>query len=752
MSDSRALRAIVCLCLGVTACNDDGGNVAQIDAADRGGANVPVTDGGFDAQTLDGQPDAGPPDAGPLDAGPPDAGSPPSEPLCDGLDPAACVLPWPSAVFLEPDAQRQSGYTLNFSADGLPTNVLGTQIDPTAWRRMDGYGLGTPIMAVFPKLDITQLAAEWDLQESMAVDAHAQLFRVEDEGLTRVPYWAELDAHEQDPLRQVLFVRPAEILHEDSRYIIAFKSLRDTDDQPIAPSEAFASLRDGATADDPALAARQANFDELLGLLEAEGLDRGELTLAWDFRTASGDALQGRLLEMRDKGLAATGVDGPELTLVNIEEYSAVDAGDGTPSNPHIWLRIEGTMRVPIFMRELTNPNDVTGFAFNLDAEGALVQNGWSEERFWAIVPHSAKSGRPHGLVQYGHGLFGYGLDVGELEWSRDCDAPTPRPCGWFNARIANQHDLIFFASDLVGMAEDDRSIASEITGDFTYFPWIADRLHQGLLQYVLLARAMRERFGQLEALAPYPMNINGAELYYSGISQGGIFGATYMAISPDLTYGHLGVPGQNYATQLSRSVDFAPFFSLIQAFHPSTIDQSIMLPLIQLLWDGTDPVSYYRHITAEPFPGNVPHYILAAPAKGDYQVPPVTIEMTARGDLGIALMANYDDERTVPLVEETPYPHPGSGIVGWHFGNPWAPPGNLPPAEDEWTDPHTKARHVDAHNQQMVTFFRTGTIVDVCDGGLCPAPSASVMPCDDGQTQCPDGLVCVQAFCRAEP
>jgi hypothetical protein len=34
--------------------------------------------------------------------------------------------------------------------------------------------------------------------------------------------------------------------------------------------------------------------------------------------------------------------------------------------------------------------------------------------------------------------------------------------------------------------------------------------------------------------------------------------------------------------------------------------------------------------------------------------------------------------------------------------------------------DPHEKPRRLDAHNQQMVTFFRTGQIIDVCGGDGC--------------------------------
>ena len=98
-----------------------------------------------------------------------------------------------------------------------------------------------------------------------------------------------------------------------------------------------------------------------------------------------------------------------------------------------------------------------------------------------------------------------------------------------------------------------------------------------------------------------------------------------------------------------------------------------------------------------------------------------MTLEIAARSDVGLRVMANYDADRQVELVEPQPYPYSGSGIVLWHFGNAWPMPGNRPPPEDESGDPHEAPRHFDPHNDQMVHFFRTGEIMDVCHGLPCP-------------------------------
>ena len=702
----RCLLLLPLICL---ACDDDSDGGLPGDAASASDGTVAEDS----ASPLDGETvDAGlPPDLGPLPS--------PYE-TCDPLVPESCALPWPSNLYLAEDPDRATGYTLTFGETSLPANITGAHIAPAPYTRLDGYGLGTPVMAIFPNLDVALLPDELRLAESLDPGASVLLLEVTDAGARRVPWWAEGDAHEDDPALRTLFVRPGEILKTNTRYVVAFRGLRDTSGDPIPPSEAFAALRDGA-AEAPALRARQARFDEVLALVEAEGVDRAEINLAWDFHTASSDALHGPLLHMVDEALAAQ-PEGPELTIDEVEEFLAEDDGSGQPVHEHTWLRVRGHFDAPHYMKT-EEALGKTGYIFNWGPDRRPEADGTAEATFWLNVPHSAKDGTPHGLVNYGHGLFGDGRDAVDIGWTRPCGRYPPRPCGGFNSRIGFEENLIFLATDMVGMSQWDRvENALTIIQDLSLFPWIADRLHQGMLQYVLLGRAALRRLQDVPEIADRGIVLDTEDLPYFGRSQGGIFGATYVAISPDTERGLLGVPGLNYSTLLHRSTDFAEFFAVLEAVYPARHEQAVGLAAVQLLWDGTDPVSYYRHLSAEPFPGRPVHQVIAAPARGDYQVAVVTLEVAARSNVGLAVMANYDDERQVPLVEETPYPHQGSGLVLWHFDNPWPPAGNLPPPEDEWGDPHESPHQMDVHTRQMVHFFRTGEIIDVCDGEPCPA------------------------------
>lgn len=628
----------------------------------------------------------------------------PPEGPCDPLDPSHCLLPFPSSLYLEADPTRETGFTLEFGA-ALPRNSDGRPVDPTAYRRLDGFGVGTPLIVSFPNLDTAGLATEYNTDPSLALDAEILWFEVTGTGLTRFPYFIDKDLQDTDPASRLLIVRPAAIMKEATRYIVAFRGLKNTSGTAYPKSPAFAALLSGATSSDPALAARQSNFDDIFSRLGAAGVDPTTLQLAWDFTTASCDALHGKMLHMLDDAMDEVGEDGPELTDIVVEELE----------HEHWALEIRGNFRVPHYMKEEKFiRSDELGWVFNLpgnDPKALPVQNGTAVAPFWARIPKSALTlvdgkSAPHGLVMYGHGQNGLGTQVR----------------GGFNARIANENNLIFFATDMWGMSENDVGGIIDMLSDMSGFPRLSDRLHQGIINHALLARAFKARFADLTEVSSRGIAIDPSRLFYSGISQGGIYGAVFVAVSPDLQRGHLGVPGNNYSYLLARSRNFAPFFLGLAGFYQERWQQVVLLQVIQQLWEGADPVSYMRHLSAEPFPNQGANHVLLAPAKGDVQVAVTSNEWLARSGIGIPVLAPYDVTRTMPSGAETAtYPHTGSGIVLYDFGNPWPDESvNLPPTS-EARDPHGDPRNNAAHNRQLVHFLETGEIIDVCSDDGTP-------------------------------
>ena len=654
-------------------------------------ADVATADAGADAAAPDvAQTDAPAADA-PADVTAPDFGSAD----CDPLMPAACAMPWPSNLYLKADATRKTGYTLTFGPTSLPINIADEPIDPAPYKRLDGYGLGSPLLVLFPDLDVTGMASEGDIAPSIDPAAAIVWLEVDDKGkvLRHVPYFTELDANETDTAKKTLFVRPAVILKEATRYVIGMRGLKDTTGKAFARSPAFDLLATGKTAG-TVLAPRQARFDELFGILDGEGVKKADLTLAWDFVTGSMDGLTGTLRDLRDKADLVVGDKGPELTIKQVTQFTEAE-------NVDIAYEVTGTFHVPHYLDPHDLGDGVTAWRFHYGPDGKVAQNGWRDAIFLVRIPRAALNGDAMGLVEYGHGLTGSETEVR----------------GGWAGKVANTYGLIYFSCRMIGMADEDTASIFKFINNMTEFPLMPERLHQGMIEHLMLARAMRERFADLPEIAKLGIKVDKKQLFYEGCSQGGIYGGVLLALSKDMPRAQLGEPVQNYSTLLHRSVDFEDFNSYIRGVYPAPIDQDILLSTIQLLWDTVDPVSYLRHIKAEPFPGNTAHEVLMAVAKGDYQVAPMTDEITLRSDVGIQLMKNYG--RPVWNVTEQAYPLVGSGLVSWDFGNPWAPYGNKPP-EDLKKDPHDLPRKDDMHNKQMVHFLRTGEIIDVCGGDGC--------------------------------
>ncbi len=655
-------------------------------------------------------------------------------PDCDPLQPSWCALPWPSNRFLADDAKTPTGKRLAFGAKTLPANAQGYHIAPDAFARRDGYSVGTAILVHFPGIDISGMASEADMAPSLAEDAPIAIWdlgpvKAKSASPKRVPYWVEFDSTAGVPEKQALLVHPAVILGEAHQIVVAMRGLKTKGGAAIPASPAFAALRDGKT-DGTFLAARKAAFEPVFATIEAAGWARAELTLAWDFVTASDEALHGDLLSVRDQAFTLASDLGAEITVTKVETFTK-------EQDPHRAVAIEGEMTVPDFTESFDigarmgsdRVGDEKGYRLRRDANGKPKAEGTRKAKFWALVPHTALDGTPHGLVQYGHGLLGKGDQVN----------------GSFNRKIAFDGKLIFFACNWTGMAEEDEPGITQMIFDFSDFYMMPERLHQGMAEALLLNRAMRERFEKLPQIATLGIKVDKARNFYSGISQGGIYGGTLMALSQDITRGHLGVPGQNYSLLLQRSVDFAPFFVVMIAAYGESIDRAIVLNAGQILWDSVDPSSHYAHLELSPYPGTPKHQVLLASAKGDWQVALITNEITARSGVGVALMKHYG--RKVFGVDEVAYPHKGSALVNYDFGNAWPKPGNLPddvvtpgkqcgpagaclapslcPSGDssaacELKDPHGKPRKLDHHNEQMLHFFATGEVKDVCGGDAC--------------------------------
>lgn len=645
--------------------------------------------------------DTDPEDAGPVatDAGPleiPD-GYPKAE--CDALDPTACALPWPSSLYLEPTEETESGVRLTFGARSLPTNNRNQPLRPETFAGLDGYGLGSAIVVGLGALDYDALPSEWGgIESSVAADSPTLLFAVRDDGLEPVPHFVEPDLN-GDASSPITFLRPAVVLDPATRYVVAFRDLRLADGGAVEPSEAFRALRDDLPSADVGVEARRADFEQIFGWLADAGVARDGLVLAWDFVTGSEAALHQRMNQSIARAFEAA-PDGGTITVDEVTRFAASDDGSGDELDPFVRYRLSATMRRPMVVER----PETGGWRISLDAAGDVTVAGEGDTRVLIHVPHRALEGEPEGVIVYAHGLLGSENEIRAAHLRQ----------------LGEDYGYVLVAVPMVGMAADDVDDVSMALFDLNDFTVISDGLHQGVLDHHMIARAAGRTLADVLTTIDPAIAIDPSQVHFFGGSQGGIFGQTVLATSPDMTRGVMGVPGNNYGSLLQRSTNFAEFETVLQVVYPSSVDRVIVLGALQLLWDRTDPVSYLGRLFEPDRFGEPDRRALYLVSKGDYQVAVVTNEIAARTwPDALPLMAGYDERVPWPL-STTEYPHEGSGLVLYDFGNPWPEDrGNRPP-DDGLGDPHSRIAEIENAGVQLDTFLREGRVIDICNGDGC--------------------------------
>jgi hypothetical protein len=338
-----------------------------------------------------------------------------------------------------------------------------------------------------------------------------------------------------------LFVRPAAVLPEGHRIIVALRDLVDADGEPVAADDAFRAYRDRLESDVAEVEDRRQAMEQVFADLAEAKVKRDDLVLAWDFTIASAETLSARLLHIRDDAFERLGDEAPPFT---VETNEASD-------REGIAREVTGTFEVPLYLGGDGGP----GTEFELDDDGLPTHTGSYTANFHCIVPDVATADEPAGAGLYGHGLLGSADQV---------------PAA---GEVATAGNRIFCGTDLIGMAEDDIGNAVKIVSELSTFNALVDRLQQGHLNTLVLGRLMisSDGLGSDPAFQDRSTSLLTDDLIYYGISQGGIMGAATTAVAQDWTYAALGVPAANYSLLLDRSVDFDPFRTVFEPAYPAT-------------------------------------------------------------------------------------------------------------------------------------------------------------------------------------
>ncbi|MEM9075259.1 MAG: hypothetical protein AAGE52_42575, partial [Myxococcota bacterium] len=212
----------------------------------------------------------------------------------------------------------------------------------------------------------------------------------------------------------------------------------------------------------------------------------------------------------------------------------------------------------------------------------------------------------------------------------------------------------------------------------------------------------------------------------YTGISQGGIFGTTYMALSPYVQTGVLHVPSAGYVNLLPHSPEFTPFKAILDLMVSDRNDQQVLLALTQRFFElGGDPINYLDHLVAEPLTSLGAKNSLWQCAEGDLRAPWFGCDMMVR----TGGFAQTDPAvRSIFGVEESATPS-AAGTTLLQYYDPGLEV--LPLTTENTTSPnaHQAIRRNSEVHAQIEAYFSfgdpaaVGTVINPCDGACAITP-----------------------------
>ncbi len=686
---------------------------------------------------------------------------------CDIIDTAACLYPFPNDHFtvaaadgsIQSTARGGTGRRVNFKLTAMPRNILGRPVDPTEWNRNDGFSPGNLLMTFVPDLS---LAATYGLPEeqtgvanpalSQSPDAPIQVLEVPlspERKPARHLVYSEIDSsagtliesngefqgiplpkfHIPNPNpRAALLIRPAKNFSEGRRYVVMLRNLKDADGKTLMASAGFRACRDHFESALPPVTDRCAELEaNVFPVLEAAGIARDSVYLAWDFTVASTQNQIGRLRHMRDDAFASLATAPGEDCLQHRDDApcnAPTFTVDTVTPNPRegIAKRIEGVITVPSYvvpsdpsplesypqLGNLLNSTcdklpDFANAACDVMEIGAAIASSGSlppNRLYYAPTGGTADANNlddPLGL-RYGDGLPDrLPAPLGSMTTRYMCQIPEqatadhPARVGVYGHGLLDSHlavnydgvpdvsrefNYMFCAVDFFGFATGDLANVLTALMDVSLFPVVPDGSQQGILNFMFLARLLRHPQGfasnpEFQGADGRPV-FDRSEVFYDGNSQGGILGGVVIAASQDIHRGALGSLGMNYSTLLNRSKDYDQFALFFYSAYQDSLDRQLLYGLQQMLWDRSENNGYAAHLTDNSAFGGAPKIVKLDPNFGDQQVTEWSAEVMAR-TMGIPADYSMSDRvaKNLGTGQRSPDLKRGLGLAPLDYANP---------------------------------------------------------------------------------
>ena len=605
---------------------------------------------------------------------------------CENMNPLHCMLPFPSNAFLTADNSTTTGYKVNYASNTLPDSGTTSNVEISGLNRFDGFSPSTQIMTAFTTVpNLTGIANQHSIASSLSTE-HATVLLNLKSG-ERVAHWIEVDDRATNPSATIVFMRTLGALDYDTTYGVAFIGLSDLSGDPITPSPAMQAIIDGEETTSADIETRRGEIESLVSELELLDYKRNDVKAAWIFHTASSQSILSDISTMRSDALTRLGEDGIGCTVTSSED----NYGD----DDKLYRRIRGTFTAPQYLESQNPPALIVRGS---DGTPQYVED--SEIPFTMVIPQILADLNESGpLVVFGHGFLGTG------EGSSDYLG------GW-----AEEYKVSFVATDLYGWSSSDFDTLGYGMIDPSYFQHQAERIEQALINKMAMIRTFKGVCSDIDEMYSDGTNlVNSTDVHYMGYSLGGIYGASVVAVSPDIDRAALWVGGSGFSTFVERSTNFATFADLFShsAAYPDRNDRALLLGVMQQMWDCSDPETFLSFANdgydsiVEPFS------FLSIISVNDAQVPGISSDRAAR-TAGIPVL---DSSARLPYgVTQQAGPISGSAIVYWDGGYDAMPESNAPPPIGDAGKAHNEIGVIEDVNEMVKEFLHTGIIIDTCD------------------------------------
>lgn len=646
---------------------------------------------------------------------------------CDDLDTTECFLPFPSFHHMVRDSSTATGWRVHLQGDVMPPLKGRLEMHPSFLNELDGFSTMAPLMFYMAgmkhadALGTSNVRLQGSQNIELSVTEHSITLLVDVEAQKLVPHTAEID--HIDPERPLILVFPAQPLSHNRHFALAVVHATDVDEVRLPPTDGMQLLQLSSNEHDTGDSERRSRYRSKVipALLEAAPWldyesDPELLQLLFDFQTISAKSQLGPIRAVRD------------ATIEYIESYKwgdwanrvrVVRQEDGTCDHPNdlVARTIHGELDVPWFL-EGFGPG-YRGAFLDTSAVTSKEPVTIGKAKFVVHIPCSIRAAAIQNangtalrsVMEFGHGLF----------YNRD------EASDWFLLRMANANGFIITAMDWRGMSSYDLLVVVEtLMSKPRQFQFVRDNLIQGYANKLALQHFSRhamldlpwckfhsESVDELHSI-PFYHGIQPSYSFY-GISQGGILGAGYTALSGTtslIDHAILGSPGTPFALIMTRSEAFLAYDAILLLNFYNNRHVRVLLSLVQMAWDSVEGSGLLAASVMETFPPT-----LIQTGLGDATVSTIAAEALARA-YGASILPNNPRTNVygipMSLAANVTFDGPRATLTEIMYEKEY----QSLPVDDELSRPN--AVHVcvrkDPHlMEQVAEFISTGRVIDPC-------------------------------------